>query len=347
MPHAAPSPPSRTRPCRIRSRGHRQPTPPAWEERVRKRIVAATLCVGLAALGLTIVRATSSSAATGPDVRQKNTLAATAGVLFDDFNYTSSTDPTLAAHGWSVRTEPGSPGPEGSAWATRQVTFPTVSGNTVMQLAATTNGKASGTVQSEVSTVAKKFFTGTYAARVYFNDAPASGPDGDAVNQTFFTITPLRYDDDPIYSELDFEDLPNGGWGDNGPTMYVTTWYTYHNEPTWDGDRVTGTRTKSLQGWHNLLIQVASGTVRYFIDGTQVFSSSGRYYPRQPMFIDFNNWFIDLLGSSTPRTYNEQVDWVYHSAGQVLSNAQVQSQVSAYRAANTRFVDSVPANNGS
>ncbi|GIH18865.1 cellulose binding domain-containing protein [Rugosimonospora africana] len=285
----------------------------------------------------------SSSPTTGPTSPPPST-----GALFDDFSYTSPNDASFAAHGWSARSGAGGPGILDS-WKTSAVTFPTASGNTVMQLAATTDGTNGGTTQAEVDTTAKKFFTGTYAARVFFNDAPASGPDGDSVNETFYTITPLRYDNDPLYSELDFEYLPNGGWGDTGPKMYTTSWYTYQNNPTWVGDRVSSNVSESLQGWHNLVIQVNNGTVAYFIDGTQVFTSTGKYYPRQSMTIDFNNWFIagETLGSATPRTYNEQVDWVYYNAGGIVSPATVQAQVNAYRAAHTTFTDTVPANNGS
>ena len=36
--------------------------------------------------------------------------------LFDDFDYTSHTDPALAAHGWSVRGNSGGPGVPGATW---------------------------------------------------------------------------------------------------------------------------------------------------------------------------------------------------------------------------------------
>jgi hypothetical protein len=269
--------------------------------------------------------AASSAAATpaAPTATAPGTPV-TGKTLFDDFSYTSSSDAKLATNGWSVRTGGGGPGISGATWSKSAVTFPADPANPtnrIMQLAASTTGTAGGTVQAEVNTTAKKFFAGTYAARVFFNDAPASGTDGDAINETFFTITPLRYDDDPIYSELDFEYLPNGGWGAKVPTMYLTTWYSYHNSPAWGGDRVSGESARSLQGWHDLVMQVGGGTVTYFIDGAKVFSSNGRYYPRQTMAIDFNEWFIEggLIGGSGTRTYHQQVDWVYHVANQVVA----------------------------
>jgi hypothetical protein len=300
---------------------------------------------GSLAWGVPPVSGGSSGGSPTPSPTVSATGTPSSGVLFDDFNYTGSSDTRLGSHGWSVRTSSGGPGVAGATWSASAVTFPTSGGNTVMQLASSTNGTAGGTVQTEVDTTAKKFLSGTYAARVYFNDAPATGPDGDSVNETFYTISPLAYDNDPTYSELDYEYLPNGGWGDTGPKIYTTSWYTYQNNPTWVGDRVSTNVAESLQGWHNLVMTVSAGTVTYYIDGTQVFSSTGKYYPRQTMTIDFNNWFIDgeLLSSSTPRTYDEQVDWVYYNAGQVLSTSSVLSQVDTYRSAGATFTDTVPA----
>jgi hypothetical protein len=61
-----------------------------------------------------------------------------------------------------------------------------------------------------------------------------------------------------------------------------------------------------------------NGTVTYYIDGTSTGPRTGKYYPREDMTIDFNEWFINgyLASSSTPRTWNEQVGWVYYSGNQ-------------------------------
>jgi len=259
--------------------------------------------------------------------------------MFDDFNYSSSSDPNLAAHDWTVRTSSGGPGVSGATWSANAVTFPTstaAGGTHVMNLAATTSGASGSTTQAEIDTTQRKFLTGTYAARVYFNDAPSSGPNGDCVNETFYSISP----DDSLYSEDDFEYLPNGGWGGPAYSMYTTSWYSADAL-----DRVTTDTQGSLQGWHTLVETVLNGTVTYSIDGTQVFTSSGKYYPRENMTLDFNEWFIDgeLAASSTPRTWNEQVGWVYYAAGQALTTAQVQADVSAYQKAGTSFTDTVPS----
>ena len=264
----------------------------------------------------------------------------TSGALFDDFSYTGNTDPNLGAHGWAIRTSAGGPGVSGATWSQNAITFP----SGVMQLDAGTDGTAGNTTQAEIDTTQRKFFEGTYAARVYFNDAPITGPNGDHVNETFYTISPLDQDNDPTYSELDYEYLPNGGWGGDGPRMYTTTWYTYANNP-YSQDNSSSSTLHSLQGWHTLVMTVANGTVTYYIDGAQYFSTSGKYYPRKKMTIDFNEWFIngELAGSSTPRTWREQVDWVYYAGGQALTPAQVDTQIAGYRSAGTTFTDSVPS----
>lgn len=261
------------------------------------------------------------------------------GVLFDDFNYTGSSDPNLAAHDWTVRTSSGGPGVSGATWSANAITFPasTAAGGThVMNLAASTDGTSGNTVQAEIDTSKQKFFEGTYAARVYFNDAPSTGPNGDHVNETFYSISP----DNSLYSEDDFEYLPNGGWGGPSYSMYTTTWYSADAM-----DRVTNDDQGSLQGWHTLVETVMNGTVTYSIDGNQVFSSTGKYYPREDMTIDFNEWFIDgeLAGSSTPRTWNEQVGWVYYAGNQALTTAQVEANVAAYQSSGTSFTDTVPS----
>ena len=317
----------------------------AWGTPTVQPSASTSVAPTAAAPSQTPARSPQSSAASSS--KAPVTVVPVGHALFDDFSYTGVADATLAQHGWSVRSGAGGPGISGASWSSSAVSFvadSSAGGSRVMRLLASTGGSAATTVQAEVNTKSNKFFTGTYAARVYFSDAPTSGADGDAINETFFTITPLRYDDDPIYSELDYEYLPNGGWGSAKPTMYNTSWYTYHNSPSWGGDRVSGETAKSMQGWHDLVLQVADGTVTYLIDSAVVFTSNGRYYPRQAMAIDFNEWFIEggMISGSGTRAYEQKVDWVYHSAGQVLTPAQVQAQVDAYRTAGTAFVDTVP-----
>ena len=257
------------------------------------------------------------------------------GTLFDDFHYTGASDPNIAAHGWAIRTGSGGPGVQ-NTWTSGAFTFPsdaTAQGGRVMDLTASTDGTAANTQQAEIDTTARKFLDGTYAARVYFNDKPTAGPNGDHVNETFYTITP----DNSLYSENDFEYLPNGGWGGPANSMYTTTWYSADAM-----DRVTNDAIGSLQGWHTLVATVHGGTVTYYIDGKSVFSSAGKYYPREAMTIDFNEWFIDLPITGA-RSWDEKVNWVYYANGVAQSPADVQNAVNAYYTAGTHFTDTVPA----
>ena len=258
----------------------------------------------------------------------------TGGVMFDDFHYTGPTDPGLAAHDWTVRTGAGGPGVQNS-WSANGISFPsdpTATGGKVMQLEATTDGTTAGTTQAEIDTTQEKFFEGTYAARVYFNDAPTTGQNGDHVNETFYTISP----DNSLYSELDNEYLPNGGWGAPGPTLYTTSWYSADAM-----DRVTHNVISSLQGWHTLEMTVTGGTVTYYVDGQEYFSSTGKYYPREPMTIDFNEWFIDLPFTGS-RTWDEKVNWVYYNASGAIAPSDVQTAVNDYYSSGTDFTDTVP-----
>lgn len=268
--------------------------------------------------------------------------AAPTAQLFDDFSYSGSDDPSLGERGWTVRTGGGGPGVPGAVWSADQVSFPTVDGGQAMELKASTEGSSGATVQSEVSHQ-RKFFEGTYAARVRFADTPVSGPDEDETVQSFFTITPLDAPMDPDYGELDFEYLPNGGWGESGPTLFTTTWETYQPDP-WTADNIHDTVSASLAGWHDLVVQVADGRAVYYLDGTEVANHGAEYYPETPMSINFNHWFIDggLVADQEPREYAEQVDYVYFAKDEVVAPSEVPSRVEQLRAESVDWVDTVP-----
>jgi carbohydrate binding protein with CBM5/12 domain len=282
-------------------------------------------------------------------VKTTPAAAAACGTLFDDFSYSSHTDPNLTAHGWSPRSNAGGPGIPGATWAPENITFPTVDGNPVAQLASSTDGTAAGTKQTELLQTQLRFFEGTYATRIKFADAPVTGADGDRVNQTFFTISPLRFDNDPIYSELDISEyLPNGGWGEPvWPVDFETSWNTYQLEP-WVSKNKFDKQTRSFAGWHTLVATVGSGHVKYYIDGAQVGDHSTinvggqdlSVYPRQNMSINFNQWFIDLTQHTGGlATYQEQVDWMYYAKNQVLTPADVTGQAASLRTSGVKFKD--------
>ncbi|MFG2905163.1 cellulose binding domain-containing protein [Kitasatospora sp. NPDC048286] len=263
-------------------------------------------------------------------------------VLFDDLDYTGHDDPALAAHGWNARSGGGGPGVGGASWAAENVTFARQAGNSVMTLRTTTAGTAESTRQSEFHSRATKFRYGTYAARVRFADAPVTGPDGDHLVQSFFAINDLRAPMADDYSEYDFEYLPNGGWGEPSNIFFATSWETYGPERS---DNVYTTSRSSFAGWHDLVLTIDAGGIVYHVDGVEFARHDARYLPERPMVIAFNQWLTDLAGhaGTEERAYEEQVDYVLHVKDQVLSPAQVNGAVAAYRAAGTSFTDSVPA----
>jgi hypothetical protein len=258
-------------------------------------------------------------------------------VLFDDFWYSSPAQ--LSAHGWVVRSRPGWPGVPGATWRQSDVSV----GGGLLRMTSTTDGSYAGTSQTQICQQ-RKFLAGTYASRVRFSDDPLSGPAGDQPVESFYTISPLRRPLDPNYSEIDFEYLPHGGWGDPQSIGYAA-WETYSPPPHWIAVSSARRANRSMNGWHTLVLQVAGGTMTFFVDGRQVAQLGGRYYPEVPMSINYNLWFIPggLARTRAPRSYEEDVDWVYHAAGAVLSPSQVQAAVSSMRSEHTAFVDTVPA----
>ena len=260
-------------------------------------------------------------------------------ILWDDFSYASASD--MTANGWILRSKAGWPGVKGATFGSDTIGVvddPMRLGNRLLQISASTDGTT--TRQSQVCQQ-RKFLAGTYAARVYFNDAPTIGSDGDQVVETFYLISPYVKPFDPDYSEVDNEYLPNGGWGGPDQALYSTTWHTVRIEP-WAADNVSQMTRGSLQGWHTLVVQIERPETRYFLDGTQIATHGEHFYPRVPMAIDFNLWMIDGgLAATGRRMYDEQIDWVFHEAGTVLSPAQVDAAIQRLRASGRTFVDTV------
>ncbi|MFF1272626.1 cellulose binding domain-containing protein [Streptomyces marokkonensis] len=264
--------------------------------------------------------------------------------LFDDFDYTSHTDPAISAHGWSVRSNSGGPGVPGATWDPSKVTFSSSGGNSVMNLETSTAGTGASTRHTEVLTRSMKFKNGTYAARVRFSDTPVYGPDGDRVVQTFFTINDLKAPMADDYAEYDFEYLPNGGWGEPSNILYTTSWETYDPDP-WQAVNQHSESRRSFAGWHDLVVTIDNSAITYYVDGQHFGTHDAAYLPERPMSINFNQWLIDLGGqtSTTPRAYDQQVDYVLHVKDQVLTPAQVAAKIDGLRGAGTSFVDEVPA----
>ncbi|HEX6283820.1 MAG TPA: glycoside hydrolase family 16 protein, partial [Pyrinomonadaceae bacterium] len=265
-------------------------------------------------------------------------------VFFDDFSYTSTE--AMKKNGWIIRTEPGWPGIPGATWSEQGVSLmksPDDPGVQFVRMISGTDGTPANTTQTQICHE-RKYLEGTYAARVRFTDQPLSGPGGDQLVQSFYTISPLKAPMDLDYSELDFEYLPNGGWGIEGPTLYATTWETFSPEPNWKKDNVFKTTNGSQAGWHFLVTQVMDKKVRYFVDGKLFAEHGGEYYPEDTMSINFNLWFIrdGMIKSTEMRKYHEDIDWVFFQNGVALLPEQVEATVKAMRSKGTNFTNDVP-----
>jgi hypothetical protein len=279
----------------------------------------------------------ASTSTTAPTQDVSNTF-------FDDFSYASPQE--MASHGWTLREGTGWPGVTGASFRPENVSLlddADLPGNRLLRMTSSSDGTPANTFQTQVCH-GRKYLEGTYAARVYFNNAPASGPDDDQVVETFYTITPYDMPLQPDYSEMDFEYLPNGGWGLPPMSFAFTTWETVQIEP-WNADNISDQRIENTEGWHTLVVQAMDGWVRYFIDGKPTAAHTGTYYPDAPMSINFNLWFISdgLNGSSEARSYQEDIDWVFHAANTLLTPDQVEQKVQEMRQAKTGYMDSVPS----
>lgn len=267
-------------------------------------------------------------------------LAASASdIFFDDFSEPNVT--ALRAAGWILRDKAGHPGIEGSRWAPEGVSLiadEQQTGNRLLRLTAHTDGTAAGTEQVQLCH-ARKYLNGTYAARVRFEGAAA-----DPLVQTFYAVTPLRFDFDPEYSEIDWEYLPRGGWDDPKARLYSVSWHTVRLDP-WQSYNQAFQEYGALSGWHVLVTQVADGKVRWFLDGRELAQHGGRNHPISPMAISFSNWFIKdgPFAAGPARQYQQDVDWVFHAKDEVLSPAQVLEQVKSLRARGVDKIDAVPA----
>lgn len=303
--------------------------------------------------------------------------------FFDDFNY--PTVQAMQEAGWQIRSAAGHPGIPGARWAPEGVTLvddvsppgvkpgsagrakggrgaqtvgeggatPPAQGASLaaapqrlLLLRAATDGTGPGTTQVQVCHQ-RKYLEGTYAARVRFSDQPVSGADGDPVIQTFYAVSPLRFDFDPEFSELDWEYLPNGGWGSDKTRLYGITWQTVRLDP-WLAYNQQHEEFAQLgapgNDWHTLVMQVADGRTRWFVDGRQVAEHGGRNYPVVQMSINFNLWFSPggpLPQGGPPRVYEQAVDWVVHVRNGVLSPEQIEAQVAQWRQRGVGHVDQV------
>ena len=266
-----------------------------------------------------------------------------AGLFFDDFSQPHLQG--LIAQGWTLRHAMGHPGIPGARWGPATIALvpdPQQPGNQFLRLRASTDGTPQGTSQAQICH-ARKYLEGTYAARIRFSDEPVSGEDGDVVVQTFYAVSPLKHDFDPEFSEVDWEYLPNGGWGDATTRLYGITWQTVRIDP-WQAHNQAHQEKRSVAGWHTLVLQIQDGKTRHYLDGVLLAEHGGRNYPVVPMSINFNLWFSPgglLPVSKAPRVYEQDVDWVFHAKDQLLTPPQVDAKVHALRVDGQAAVDQI------
>jgi hypothetical protein len=63
------------------------------------------------------------------------------------------------------------------------------------------------------------------------------------------------------------------------------------------------------------------------------------------MSINFNLWFVrdGMVKASGARTYQEDIDWVFHEAKAALTPAEVEARVAEMRRRSVKFRDTVAA----
>ena len=268
-------------------------------------------------------------------------LALAAALFFDDFSQTDRAQ--LAAQGWTLRTAPGHPGVPGARWAPEGLELvddPEQPGNRLLRLHARSDGTPAGTLQSQLCRP-QQFLWGTTSARLRFS---ARVPNGDPVVQALFQVSPLRFDYDPLFSELDWEYLPNGGWGGPGTRLYGIAWQTVRIEP-WDAHNLMVERPGELGGrWVQLTVQNTPRGSHWWLDGEPLARHAGRTVPRQAMALALSHWVSPggLLAEGGERSYSFEVDWVLHAAEAQRSPAQMAARVAALRRQGLQRADSMP-----
>jgi hypothetical protein len=246
------------------------------------------------------------------------------GEFFDDFS-----QPDLAA----LRDGSGHPGLAGSRFSPGQLSLE----GGLLKLKLSTDGTPAHTVLAQLC-APRKFLIGTTTARVRLRDTPGSR---DPIIQSFFLAGPLKHDYDPDFSEVDFEYLPHGGWGEPGTRLYGVSWQTVRIEP-WQSFNQASIVPGSHDGWQLLTVQVEATRTRHFVNGRLMGEHTGRNVPAKPMAISFNHWISAGAVPGAPREYAFEVDWVLHQAGQTLSPDAMQARAAQLRQQGLARQDTVP-----
>lgn len=256
------------------------------------------------------------------------------GEFFDDF--AQKDVDALRASGWVVREGGGHPGLPGSRFAASQL----VLGGGLLKLKLATDGTPANTVQPQLC-APRKFLIGTTSARMRLSDTSDTPGSRDPVIQSFFLAGPLKHDYDPDFSEVDFEYLPHGGWGEPGTRLYGVSWQTVRIDP-WQSFNQASILPGSFAGWQVLTVQVEATRTRHYVNGRLIGEHTGRNVPAKPMAISFNHWLAGGAVPGAPREYEIDIDWVLHEAGETVSPEDMQARAAQLRQQGVARRDTVP-----
>ncbi len=258
-------------------------------------------------------------------------VLAAGGEFFDDFSQ-SSLD-ALRASGWVLREGMGHPGLPGASFQASQLSL----NGGLLRLTMRTDGTPAHTTLAQLC-APRKFLVGTTTARVRFRDTPGSR---DPIIQSFFLASPLKHDYDPNFSEVDFEYLPHGGWGEPETRLYGVSWHTVRIDP-WESFNQASILQGSFDGWQLLTVQVEPTRTRHYVNGRLIGEHTGRNVPNQPMAISFNHWISAGAVEGAPREYAFEVDWVLHAAGKTISPTAMQARAAQLQRQGVVQRDTVP-----
>ena len=211
----------------------------------------------------------------------------------------------------------------GASWPASNVSFPTVDGAEVLQLAAVHRRHGRRHQPAELlhqTQVLRGHLrrAGQVRRRAGLRHRRRP-PGGDVLHHH----PARRPDSTRTTARSTSSTCPTAGGASRVRIFYQTTWETYQTEP-WEAVNAHAEQRQSFNGWHDLQFTVSAGHVKYFIDGAQVADHGGSYYPETTMSINFNLWFIDTAAHAGGRaTYNQQVDWLYYAGSEALTPAQV------------------------
>lgn len=253
-----------------------------------------------------------------------------AGEFFDDFLQPDLD--ALRAAGWVVREGTGHPGLPGSRFAPGQLTLD----GGLLKLKLSTDGTPANTVLAQLC-APRKFLIGTTTARVRFRDTAGSR---DPIIQSFFLAGPLKHDYDPDFSEVDFEYLPHGGWGEPETRLYGVSWQTVRIDP-WESFNQASILQGSFNGWQLLTVQVEATRTRHYVNGRLIGEHTGRNVPAKAMAISFNHWLSAGAPEGGPRAYEFDIDWVLHAGGKTVSPAAMQARAEQLRKKGVARTDTV------